>query len=78
MKEENMQTESELLILSAARLYSIGLDLDGAREALRSCVNNGVRFDSPLMIKAYENFRLLKEQFDALEREHIILLSEKN
>ena len=68
-----MQLSNELLLASAARLYSIGLDLEGAREILKNYVNQGVSFSSPDMQTAYENFVLLKEQFDELEKEHLSL-----
>ena len=68
-----MQLSNELLLASAARLYSLGLDLEGARETLRDYVSRGVSYSSPDMQSAYQNYILLREQFDELEKEHLSL-----
>lgn len=37
-----MDNEKDLLIASAARLYSMGIDLEAARDRLRQLVEQGV------------------------------------
>ena len=41
-----MDHRKELLLASAARLYSMGVDLEAARERLRQLVAQGVSYDS--------------------------------
>ena len=72
-----MQLQNQLLLASAARLYSLGVDLEGARERLRRYVEEGVPYSSPEMASAYDDFRQLREQFDSLEREHLALMEEE-
>ena len=68
-----MEDRNQLLLASAARLYSLGIDLEGAREALRRYVESGVSWSSPLMLEAYSNFQSLRQQFNNLERDHLSL-----
>ncbi len=72
-----MGTENDLLIMSGARLYSLGIDLEGAREELRRLVKNGVPYESPQMAQAVQNFRELECQWKNLESEHIKLRNER-
>ena len=44
------------MLQSSARLYSIGIDLEAARERLRALVAEGVSFDSDEMLEAYQAF----------------------
>ncbi len=71
-----MRLENELLLASAARLYTLGLDLEGARETLRTCVEEGMSCDLPEVRRAYAEFCLLRSQFDALERQFLELRDE--
>ena len=57
-----MSSDKELLIMSAARLYSVGVDLEAAR--------------AQRMIKAYNDFNELKAQWDNLEKQHLELRNE--
>lgn len=66
-----MSTENDLLIMSAARLYSLGVDLEGARERLRKLVADGVPYESPEMLAALTDFQTLETQWKAIEKEHI-------
>lgn len=66
-----MPTENDLLIMSAARLYSLGVDLEGAREKLRQLVADRVPYESPEMLSAFTDFRTLEAQWKAMEKEHI-------
>ena len=68
-----MSENSDLLLRSAARLYSLGVDLDAAREKLRRLVDKGVSYESAEMRQAYESFRELEAQWAALEKEHLSL-----
>lgn len=71
-----MDTRKELLIKSAARLYSLGIDLEGARERLRVLVEQGVSYSSDEMMEAYQAFSELEQQWKALEQQHIALRDE--
>lgn len=72
----DMDYRKDLLLASAARLYSLGVDLEAARERLRELVENSVSFDSPEMKTAYEEFAALDKQWKELERQHLALRDE--
>lgn len=65
-----MYTKKDLLIQSAARIYTLGVDVEGAREELRRLVAEGVSYNSPEMKAALKNFQELNEQWLTLEKEH--------
>lgn len=71
-----MDYRKDLLLASAARLYSIGVDLEAARERLRQLVADGVPYDSDEMRQAYEEFAELDRQWKALEQQHLELRDE--
>ena len=71
-----MNSDKELLILSAARLYSVGVDLEAARSRLKELVDRGVSYSDERMIKAYNDFNELKAQWDNLEKQHLELRNE--
>ena len=71
-----MNSDKELLILSAARLYSVGVDLEAARARLKALVDQGVSYSDERMIKAYDDFNELKAQWDNLEKQHLELRNE--
>ena len=71
-----MNSDKELLILSAARLYSVGVDLEAARARLKELVDQGVSYSDERMIKAYDDFNELKAQWDNLEKQHLELRNE--
>ena len=73
---EEMDAQKTLLLLSAARLYSLGLDLEAARERLRQLVEQGVPYDSGEMLEAYEAFADLDRQWKGLEQQHLELRDE--
>ena len=66
----------ELLIASAARLYSMGIDLEAARDRLRQLVEQDVPYNSDEMKQAVQDFKELDRQWKALEREHLRLRDE--
>ena len=68
-----MNSDKELLIMSAARLYSVGVDLEAARSRLKELVDQGVSYSDERMIKAYDDFNELKAQWDNLEKQHLEL-----
>lgn len=57
-----MDNEKALLIASAARLYSMGVDLEAARERLHQRVEQGVSYSSDEMKQAYREFKELDER----------------
>ncbi len=71
-----MDYKKDLLLRSAARLYSLGIEVEAAREQLRKLVEQGVPYDSSEMRKALEEFQELDRQWKALEREHLKLHGE--
>ena len=71
-----MDYRKELLLASAARLYSMGVDLEAARAKLKELVERGVPYDSDGMKQAYQNFKELEQQWKALERQHLELRDE--
>ena len=66
----------DLLIASAARLYSMGIDLEAARDRLRQLVEQGVPYNADEMKQAVQNFKELDRQWKELEREHLRLRDE--
>lgn len=71
-----MDAQKKLLLQSAARLYTLGMDLEGARERLRKLVEQGVPYDSPEMKNAYRDFVELDRQWKELEGQHMTLRNE--
>lgn len=71
-----MDNEKNLLIASAARLYSMGIDLEAARDRLRQLVEQGVPYNSDEMRRAVQDFKELDWQWKELEREHLRLRDE--
>lgn len=71
-----MDARKRLLLLSAARLYSLGVDLEAAREKLRRLVEEGVSYESQEMLQAYEEFTALDTQWKSLEQQHLALREE--
>lgn len=66
----------DLLLASAARLYSLGVDLEAARERLRQLVEQGVSYKSIEMQEAYRDFKELEQQWNTLEKAHLELRDE--
>ena len=71
-----MDYKKDLLLASAARLYSMGVDLEAARAKLKELVEQGVPYDSAEMKQAYQDFKELEQQWKALERQHLELRDE--
>lgn len=69
-------TENDLLIMSGARLYSLGVDVEGARAKLKELVDKKVPYESPEMLEALRNFQELDAQFKSLEKDHLELRDE--
>ncbi len=71
-----MDYRKDLLLASAARLYSLGVDLEAARERLRELVEQGVAYDSDEMRTAYTVFKELEKQWKDLEQQYLALRDE--
>lgn len=71
-----MDQRKDLLIAAAARLYSMGVDLETAREQLRSLVKQGLSYESEEMRRAFREFQDLERQWKGLEREYLDLRGE--
>ena len=64
----DMDYRKDLLLASAARLYSMGVGLEAAQAKLKELVERGVPYDSDEMKQAYQDFKALEQQWKALER----------
>lgn len=71
-----MDHRKDLLLMSAARLYSMGLDLEAARERLRQLAEQGVSYSSPEMLEAYRDFAHLAVLWAELEKQYLELREE--
>ena len=71
-----MDYRKDLLLASAARLYSMGVGLEAAQAKLKELVERGVPYDSDEMKRAYLDFKDLEQQWKALERQHLELRDE--
>ena len=71
-----MDYRKDLLLASAARLCSMGVDLEAARARLKELVEQGVAYNSDEMKRAYQEFKELNEQWKALEQQHLELRDE--
>lgn len=71
-----MDFRKDLLLRSAARLYSLGIEVEGTRQRLRDLVNQGVAYTSPEMRKALEDYQELDQQWKALEQEYLRIKEE--
>ena len=71
-----MDYRKDLLLASAARLYSLGVDLEAARAKLKELVEQGIPYDSDEMKQAYQAFMELEQQWKALEQQHLELRDE--
>ena len=71
-----MDARKDLLLKSAARLYSLGVDLEMARNKLKKLVDQGVPYDSKEMKDAYREFSELDTQWKELEKQHLELRDE--
>lgn len=71
-----MDYRKDLLLASAARLYSLGVDLEAARFRLKELVEQGVGYDSDEMIQAYRDFKELDQQWKTLEQQYLELRDE--
>ena len=71
-----MDARKDLLLKSAARLYSLGVDLEMTRDKLKKLVDQGVPYDSKEMKDAYREFSELDTQWKELEKQHLELRNE--
>jgi len=68
--------EKDLLLMSAARLYSLGVDVEGARAKLKELVEKNIPYDSPEMLEALHNYQYISAQFNSLEKDYLVLRDE--
>ena len=68
-----MYTDKDLLMMAAARLYSMGVDLEALREKLRQMVAAGVPYTDPEMAETARQFQELDRQWKALEQDYLEL-----
>ena len=75
MNGENIS--QDLLVQAAARLYTLGVDLEGAKAELRRLTGEGVSFSSGEMRRACEACEEMETQWKALEQEYLALRRER-
>ena len=68
-----MDMKKDLLLRSAARLYSLGIEVESARQRLRDLVDQGAAYTSPEMQEALEDYQELDRQWKELEQEFLRL-----
>ena len=66
-----MDVKKELLLRSAARLYSVGIDLEGARERIRQLVDRKADYESCEMIQAVQDYTEIKKLWHDFEEEYL-------
>ena len=71
-----MDAQKDLHLKSAARLCSLGVDLQMTREKLRKLAEQGVPYDSQEMKDTYKEFSELDTQWKELEKQHLALRDE--
>lgn len=71
-----MDERKARLVESAARLYSLGLEVEAARDTVKTLTVAGASYDSPDLIQALNRFNELKKQWDCLEQKHLKLKAE--
>ena len=71
-----MDIRKDLLLKSAERLYTLGVDIEAARDKLRNLVDRGVPYDAQEMKDALQEFTELDTQWKELEKRHIKLRDE--
>lgn len=71
-----MDMKMDLLLRSAARLYSLGIEVEGARQHLRDLVDQGVAYTSPEIREALEDYQELDRQWKELEQQYLRLKEE--
>ena len=71
-----MDGRVDLLLMSAARLYSMGIDLEAARERLNQLSEQGLSCSSQEMLEANQDFERLELLWKELERQHLELRDE--
>lgn len=64
------------LLRTAARLYSLGEEVESARDNLRKLVAQGTSYDSKQMQAALMHFQELERDWRDLEREYLIVKEE--
>ena len=71
-----MDNKKDLLLRSAAMLYSLGIEVEAARDRLRKLVEQGVPYTSTEMRNALEDYQEIDRQWKSLEQEHLTLRKE--
>ncbi len=71
-----MDYRKDLLLRTAARLYSLGLDLESTKEQIRKLSASGTSASSPELQAAVMEYSAQKAQWDELERQYLDLRKE--
>ena len=76
MRDGKLSSHYDLLVISAVRLFDLGMDLEGMRKKLLQLVEDGVPYESAEMLAALEDFQTMDAQWKSLEKEHLALRDE--
>lgn len=68
-----MEEKKILLLKTGARLYSLGIEVEAARNYLRKLVAKETPYDSPEMITALQKYQSLDHNWKELEQEYLKL-----
>lgn len=71
-----MSRKKQQLVQTAARLYTLGVELEGTRQHLKALTLAGRSKDSAEIQEAAERFQALHEQWTELERQYLSLREE--
>lgn len=66
-----MEQTNDLLLRTAARLYSIGIEVEAARERLKQLVREGVSYEDARMRLALEEYQTLFSLWSGLETQYL-------
>ncbi len=66
-----MEQTNDLLLRTAARLYSVGIEVEAAREHLKQLVREGVSYEDARMNLALEEYQTLFSLWSGLETQYL-------
>ena len=71
-----MDDKRELLLKAAARLYSLGIEVEAARQKLKNLVSTGASYELHEIMETLQNYQTLDAQWKQLESDYLKLRDE--
>lgn len=65
-----MLMQKKNMIRTAAKLYTLGIEVEKARTELKRLVECDTPYESAVMVEAYQNFKQLNDAWTSLEIEY--------